>query len=66
MLQSICSRDYGEDIMGQFDLVIFDECHHMSSREFSKALTKIRPVYTVGLSATPKRSDGKALDWVWI
>ena len=65
MLQSICSRDYGEDIMGQFDLVIFDECHHMSSREFSKALGKIRPVYTVGLSATPKRSDGleKVFHW---
>jgi superfamily II DNA or RNA helicase len=65
MLQSICSRDYGEDIMGQFDLVIFDECHHMSSREFSKALTKIRPVYTVGLSATPKRKDGleKVFHW---
>ena len=65
MLQSICSRDYGEDIMGQFDLVIFDECHHMSSREFSKALNKIRPVYTIGLSATPKRSDGleKVLHW---
>ena len=65
MLQSICSRDYGEKIMGQFDLVIFDECHHMSSREFSKALTKIRPVYIVGLSATPKRSDGleKVFHW---
>jgi superfamily II DNA or RNA helicase len=65
MLQSICSRDYGEDIMGQFDLVIFDECHHMSSREFSKALCKIRPVYTIGLSATPKRSDGleKVFHW---
>jgi superfamily II DNA or RNA helicase len=37
----------------------------MSSREFSKALTKIRPVYTIGLSATPKRSDGieKIFHW---
>ena len=57
MLQSICSRDYGDEIMNQFDLIIFDECHHLSSREFSKALTKIRPVYTIGLSATPKRKD---------
>jgi len=65
MLQSICSRDYGEDIMGQFDLVIFDECHHMSSREFSKALNKIRPVYTIGLSATPKRSDGLEKIFHW-
>ena len=65
MLQSICSRDYGEEVMGQFDLVIFDECHHMSSREFSKALTKIRSVYTIGLSATPKRSDNleKVFHW---
>jgi len=65
MLQSICSRNYGEDIMGQFDLVIFDECHHMSSREFSKALNKIRPVYTIGLSATPKRSDGLEKIFHW-
>ena len=58
MLQSILSRDYGDEIMSQFDLVIFDECHHLSSREFSKIFNKLRPVYTVGLSATPKRKDG--------
>jgi superfamily II DNA or RNA helicase len=58
MLQSILSRDYGDEIMNQFDLVIFDECHHISSKEFSKIFNKIRPVYTIGLSATPKRSDG--------
>jgi superfamily II DNA or RNA helicase len=58
MLQSILSRDYGDEIMNQFDLVIFDECHHISSKEFSKIFNKIRPVYTIGLSATPKRKDG--------
>lgn len=58
MLQSILSRDYGDEIMSQFDLVIFDECHHISSKEFSKIFNKIRPVYTIGLSATPKRKDG--------
>ena len=65
MLQSILSRDYGDEIMNQFDLVIFDECHHLSSKEFSKVFTKIRPVYTIGLSATPKRRDGleKVFHW---
>ncbi len=57
MLQSILSRDYGDEIMNQFDLIIFDECHHLSSKEFSKVFTKIRPVYSIGLSATPKRKD---------
>jgi superfamily II DNA or RNA helicase len=65
MLQSILSRDYGDEIMNQFDLVIFDECHHLSSKEFSKIFTKIRPVYTIGLSATPKRKDKleKVFNW---
>jgi len=65
MLQSILSRDYGDEIMNQFDLIIFDECHHLSSKEFSKIFTKIRPVYTIGLSATPKRKDGleKVFHW---
>jgi len=65
MLQSILSRDYGDEIMNQFDLIIFDECHHLSSKEFSKVFTKIRPVYTIGLSATPKRRDGleKVFHW---
>jgi superfamily II DNA or RNA helicase len=58
MLQSILSRDYGDEVMNQFDLIIFDECHHISSKEFSKIFNKIRPVYTIGLSATPKRKDG--------
>jgi len=65
MLQSILSRDYSDRIMNQFDLVIFDECHHLSSKEFSRVFTKIRPVYTIGLSATPKRRDGleKVFHW---
>jgi superfamily II DNA or RNA helicase len=57
MLQSISMKDYDNDIFSKFDFVIYDECHHLSSRVFSQALLKINTPYTLGLSATPNRSD---------
>ena len=57
MLQSISMKDYDVDIFSKFDLVIYDECHHLSSRVFSQALLKINTPYTLGLSATPNRAD---------
>lgn len=44
---------------------IVHNCHHFSSRVFSKALLKICPRYTIGLSATPHRLDGlmKVVKW---
>jgi superfamily II DNA or RNA helicase len=57
MLQSISMKDYDTDIFNNFDLVIYDECHHLSARVFSQALLKINTKYTIGLSATVARSD---------
>jgi len=57
MLQSISMKDYNNDIFSKFDFVIYDECHHLSSRVFSQALLKINTPYTLGLSATPNRAD---------
>ncbi len=57
MLQSIAMREYDVDIFSKFDFVIYDECHHLSSRVFSQALLKINTPYTLGLSATPNRAD---------
>jgi len=44
---------------------IVHNCHHTPSRVFSQALQKIGCTYTIGLSATPFRSDGltKILYW---
>lgn len=58
MLQSISMRDYDQNIFNDFGLVIVDECHHIGSRVFSRALQKVNCRYTFGLSATPDRSDG--------
>lgn len=37
---------------------IVHNCHNTSSRVFSQVLSKLCCKYTIGLSATPKRSDG--------
>jgi superfamily II DNA or RNA helicase len=65
MLQSISMIDYDQSIFDDFGLVIFDEVHHVGSRIFSRALFKTGAQYTIGLSATPTRSDGltKVIKW---
>lgn len=57
MLQSLSLKDYPLELFEQFDLTIVDECHHISSRSFSKALLKLRSKYSLGLTATPSRQD---------
>jgi len=37
---------------------VVHNCHNTPSRGFSKVLGKLSSQYTIGLSATPKRSDG--------
>jgi len=58
MLHSLCLRDYPEGIFDDFGIIVFDEVHHLASEMFSKALLKVRPRFTLGLSATPNRKDG--------
>jgi superfamily II DNA or RNA helicase len=58
-------RDYDPEIFKEFGLVIFDECHHISSEDFSRALQKMNIPITLGLSATLNRIDGlrKVFEW---
>jgi superfamily II DNA or RNA helicase len=65
MLQSISMKDYDDSIFNEFGLVVYDEVHHVASKVFSKALLKTSAEYTIGLSATPERSDGllKVIKW---
>jgi superfamily II DNA or RNA helicase len=65
MIQSIGRREYDPKIFEGFGLLIIDEAHHYSSKYFSKALFKVGATYTIGLSATPYRSDGliKVMNW---
>ncbi len=57
MLQSISMKDYPDDLFNQFDMAVFDECHHLAAKVFSKALLRIGCKYLLGLSATINRKD---------
>jgi superfamily II DNA or RNA helicase len=65
MLQSISKNKYDKQIFKEFGMVIFDEAHHAPSQYFSKALPIIACKLTIGLSATPNRTDKleKILYW---
>ena len=65
MLQSLSMIDYDKNIFKDFGFAIFDEVHHTGSRVYSNALKKIGCKYTLGLSATPERTDGltKVIKW---
>ena len=65
MLQSIAKEKYSDEIFKDFGMVIFDEAHHAPSKYFSKALPLITSKITIGLSATPNRTDKleKILYW---
>ena len=57
MLQSISMKDYDRELFQAFPLVIYDECHHLGAKMFSKSLIKVQAPYYLGLSATPERKD---------
>lgn len=65
MLQSIAKDKYNSELFRDFGLVIFDEAHHAPSEYFSRALPIISSKISIGLSATPKRTDRteKVLYW---
>lgn len=64
-VQSIAQKDYDLNIFKDFDLVIIDEVHHMAAKNFSSALQKISPRYTLGITAENSRNDGlfNILNW---
>lgn len=57
MLQSISMKDYDKELFQAFPLVIYDECHHLGAKSFSKSLQKVNAPFYLGLSATPERKD---------
>jgi len=65
MLQSLSMREYPK--IDDLAIVAVDECHHIGSSVFSKALLRYSGVKMIGLSATPIRKDGlsNVLDWTF-
>lgn len=65
MLQSLAKVDYPDSLFHSFGCTVVDEVHNIASRVFSTVLMKVCSKYTIGLSATPKRSDGCEYVFKW-
>lgn len=52
---------YDDDFRRHFGLVIFDEVHRAAADSLQGAMQKFPARHRLGVSATPKRSDGKDL-----
>ena len=65
MIQTIVKRQIPETVLRSYGFTIFDECHHLGAKHFSKVLNKIQTKHMLGLSATPTRDDGltKVFEW---
>ena len=45
----------------EFGYLIIDECHHGTAETYKKIMSYFRPEFTLGLTATPERTDGEDL-----
>ncbi len=57
-IQSLSKKGVVDDIVGQYGMVICDECHHLSAFSFEKVVRQCKCRYVLGLSATLTRKDG--------
>ena len=44
-----------------FGYMVIDECHHGTAETYRKVMSYFHPEFTLGLTATPERSDGEDL-----
>ena len=65
MLQSLSRIDYPDSLFKDCAITVIDEIHNTGSQMFSKMLFKLCSKYTIGLSATPNRSDGCEYVFKW-
>jgi superfamily II DNA or RNA helicase len=58
IMQSLTKNNEVDDLVANYGLVIFDECHHLSAKSFEKVANACKAKYVLGLSATLTRKDG--------
>jgi len=59
MIRSIKKKDGFHPMLKEYSQVYFDECHHAASDSAIEVLQEINAKYVYGVTATPKRGDGK-------
>ncbi|MEI8570949.1 DEAD/DEAH box helicase [Methylomonas sp. LW13] len=58
IMQSLTKNHEVDDLVANYGLVIFDECHHLSAKSFEKVANACKAKCVLGLSATLTRKDG--------
>lgn len=58
MIQSLFKRDDLSDFLNNYDMMIVDECHHVTARMFEYVVAQFKGKYLYGLTATPERKNG--------
>lgn len=53
---SRCFQEFERD---EFDYIIIDEAHHATSPSYQDVLNYFEPLFTLGMTATPERSDSR-------
>lgn len=59
MIRSLKKKDGFHPMLKEYTQVYFDECHHAASDSAIEVLQEINAKYVYGVTATPKRGDGK-------
>lgn len=58
MAGSLCKKGEWHPLLGQYGMIIVDECHHAASDTLANILKEVKAKYVYGVTATPKRADG--------
>lgn len=59
-VQSV-SRNLESFDPNEFGYIVIDEAHHGTANTYQKILSYFKPNFTLGLTATPNRTDGEDL-----
>lgn len=58
MVQSLFKLDNIAGFLSDYDMMIVDECHHVTALQFEKVVAQFSGQYLYGLTATPERKNG--------
>ncbi|HGK3307919.1 TPA: DEAD/DEAH box helicase [Streptococcus pneumoniae] len=58
MIQSLFKLENSQSLLDEYEMMIVDECHHISTLMFEKVVAQFRGKYLYGLTATPERKNG--------
>lgn len=58
MIQSLFKLENSQSLLDEYEMMIVDECHHVSALMFEKIVAQFRGKYLYGLTATLERKNG--------